>query len=33
MTRAIPLRNHDALRERVPPHAHDAERAVLGDHA
>lgn len=30
MTRAIPLRNHDALRERVPPHAHDAERAVLG---
>ena len=30
MNQAIPLRSNDALRERVPPHAHDAERAVLG---
>lgn len=29
MSQAIPLRN-DTLRERIPPHAHDAERAVLG---
>ncbi|MFQ5519001.1 MAG: replicative DNA helicase [Mariprofundus sp.] len=29
MNQAIPLRT-DTLRERIPPHAHDAERAVLG---
>ncbi|MBL4775266.1 MAG: replicative DNA helicase [Mariprofundus sp.] len=29
MSQAIPLRT-DTLRERIPPHAHDAERAVLG---
>ncbi|ATX82318.1 primary replicative DNA helicase [Mariprofundus ferrinatatus] len=29
MSQAIPLRP-DTLRERTPPHAHDAERAVLG---
>ncbi|MDX8389213.1 MAG: replicative DNA helicase [Mariprofundaceae bacterium] len=28
-TSAIPIRP-DSLRERIPPHAHDAERAVLG---
>ena len=30
MNRAIPLRSNDTLRERIPPHAYDAERAVLG---
>ena len=29
MSQAIPLRT-DTLRERIPPHAYDAERAVLG---
>ena len=29
MSQLIPLRT-DTLRERIPPHAHDAERAVLG---
>jgi replicative DNA helicase len=29
LSQAIPLRT-DTLRERIPPHAHDAERAVLG---
>ena len=29
MSQAIPLRT-DSLRERIPPHAYDAERAVLG---
>jgi replicative DNA helicase len=30
LSQAVPLREADTLRERVPPHALDAERAVLG---